>query len=178
VNADQRELFDAALRAYGNAHAPYSNFPVGAAVRSSSGRVFAGCNVENAAYPQGWCAEASAIDQQLGVNDVASFQRSGDAQTIGLEARGIELNLHHIGGSANADHAQVANIALSEESIDALIGQQFDAVGGDDSSDQTHILTSVGDLHRLVEREEGCRHLRLHFHQHVDGGECSDSWGC
>jgi cytidine deaminase len=61
VNADQRELFDAALRAYGNAHAPYSNFPVGAAVRSSSGRVFAGCNVENAAYPQGWCAEASAI---------------------------------------------------------------------------------------------------------------------
>ena len=61
MNADQRELFDAALRAYGNAHAPYSNFPVGAAVRSSSGRVFAGCNVENAAYPQGWCAEASAI---------------------------------------------------------------------------------------------------------------------
>lgn len=61
MNADQRELFDAALRAYGNAHAPYSNFPVGAAVRSSSGRVFAGCNVENAAYPAGICAERGAI---------------------------------------------------------------------------------------------------------------------
>ncbi|MEQ1698468.1 MAG: cytidine deaminase [Ilumatobacteraceae bacterium] len=57
----QQELFDAALAAHGNAHAPYSNYPVGAAVRTDTGRVFAGCNVENAAYPQGWCAEASAI---------------------------------------------------------------------------------------------------------------------
>lgn len=54
-------MFEAALAAYGNAHAPYSGFPVGAAVRSASGRVYSGCNVENAAYPQGWCAEASAI---------------------------------------------------------------------------------------------------------------------
>ncbi|MFM8310388.1 MAG: cytidine deaminase [Ilumatobacteraceae bacterium] len=61
MNADQRELFDAALRAFANAHAPYSRFPVGAAIRSASGRVYPGCNVENAAYPQGWCAEASAI---------------------------------------------------------------------------------------------------------------------
>ncbi len=57
----QQELFDAALAAHHNAHAPYSNYPVGAAVRTDTGRVFAGCNVENAAYPQGWCAEASAI---------------------------------------------------------------------------------------------------------------------
>ncbi|MGB8860189.1 MAG: cytidine deaminase [Ilumatobacteraceae bacterium] len=57
----QQEMFDAALAAHANAHAPYSHYPVGAAVRSGSGRVYAGCNVENAAYPQGWCAEASAI---------------------------------------------------------------------------------------------------------------------
>ncbi len=57
----QQEMFDAALLAHGNAHAPYSHYPVGAAVRSESGRVYAGCNVENAAYPQGWCAETSAI---------------------------------------------------------------------------------------------------------------------
>jgi homotetrameric cytidine deaminase len=44
-----------------NAYAPYSNFPVGAAVRTTDGRRFAGANVENAAYPQGQCAEASAI---------------------------------------------------------------------------------------------------------------------
>ena len=55
------ELLAAALAAQANAHVPYSKYPVGAAVRAGSGRVFAGCNVENAAYPQGWCAEASAI---------------------------------------------------------------------------------------------------------------------
>jgi cytidine deaminase len=85
VNADQRELFDAALRAYGNAHAPYSNFPVGAAVRSSSGRVYAGCNVENAAYPQGWCAEASAIAAMVTAGEreiVAVLVLAGGAEVI------------------------------------------------------------------------------------------------
>ncbi len=54
-------LFDAALRARANAHAPYSGFRVGAALRCADGRVFAGCNVENVAYPEGTCAEAGAI---------------------------------------------------------------------------------------------------------------------
>ncbi|MBQ4825017.1 MULTISPECIES: cytidine deaminase [unclassified Leisingera] len=44
-----------------NAHAPYSNFKVGAAIRSSSGQIYVGCNVENVAYPEGTCAEAGAI---------------------------------------------------------------------------------------------------------------------
>lgn len=43
------------------AHAPYSFFHVGACVRSESGALYDGCNVENAAFPEGWCAEASAI---------------------------------------------------------------------------------------------------------------------
>jgi len=55
------ELHAAAVAAQANAHAPYSHYLVGAAVRSASGRIYAGCNVENAAYPQGWCAETSAI---------------------------------------------------------------------------------------------------------------------
>ncbi len=50
------------LRAY----APYSRFHVGAAVRDEEGGVHGGCNVENAAYPQGWCAEASAIAALVG----------------------------------------------------------------------------------------------------------------
>lgn len=55
------ELFEAALAAQHNAYAPYSNYRVGAAVLTASGKIFAGCNVENAAYPQGACAEAGAI---------------------------------------------------------------------------------------------------------------------
>lgn len=57
-----REALIAAARAVrARAHAPYSRFAVGAAVLDETGRVHAGCNVENAAYPQGWCAETSAI---------------------------------------------------------------------------------------------------------------------
>ena len=54
-------LLQAALEARANAHAPYSGLKVGAAVRCSDGSVFAGCNVENVAYPEGTCAEAGAI---------------------------------------------------------------------------------------------------------------------
>ncbi len=54
-------LFAAARAARRRAHAPYSKFQVGAAVLDEHGGVHAGCNVENAAYPQGWCAEASAL---------------------------------------------------------------------------------------------------------------------
>jgi cytidine deaminase len=54
-------LFDAAKQARENAHAPYSNFRVGAALRSTSGRIFSGCNVENASYGLTMCAERVAI---------------------------------------------------------------------------------------------------------------------
>ncbi|UYN95552.1 MAG: cytidine deaminase [Enhydrobacter sp.] len=48
------------------AHAPYSRYRVGAALRDEAGGLHGGCNVENAAYPQGWCAEASAIAALVG----------------------------------------------------------------------------------------------------------------
>ncbi|HCW85405.1 MAG: cytidine deaminase [Planktotalea sp.] len=54
-------LKDAARDVRKNAHAPYSNFKVGAAIRTASGTVYQGCNVENVAYPEGTCAEAGAI---------------------------------------------------------------------------------------------------------------------
>lgn len=55
------ELLALARDVQQRAHVPYSHFPVGAALRTPNGRVFAGANVENAAYPEGMCAEASAI---------------------------------------------------------------------------------------------------------------------
>lgn len=62
-------LLDAALKVRENAHAPYSRFKVGAAIRSRSGAVYAGCNVENVAYPQGTCAEAGAVAAMVAGGD-------------------------------------------------------------------------------------------------------------
>ena len=59
-------MLDLARRALANAHAPYSRFRVGACLRAASGRLYAGCNVENAAYPVGQCAEATAIGGREG----------------------------------------------------------------------------------------------------------------
>lgn len=54
-------LLSAATDVRENAYAPYSRFKVGAAIRAASGAIYAGCNVENVAYPEGTCAEAGAI---------------------------------------------------------------------------------------------------------------------
>lgn len=61
MDAALKQLFDAAKAAQAQAYAPYSRFRVGAAIRSTSGRIHTGCNVENAAYPVGTCAEAGAL---------------------------------------------------------------------------------------------------------------------
>lgn len=55
------DLFLAAKTAMAKAHAPYSRFPVGAALRTEDGRIFAGANVEVASFPEGWCAETTAL---------------------------------------------------------------------------------------------------------------------
>lgn len=55
------DLFTRAREAMTRAHVPYSAFPVGAALRTADGSVFAGANMENVAYPEGWCAETSAL---------------------------------------------------------------------------------------------------------------------
>ena len=59
--ATDADLFAAAEAVRARAYAPYSRFSVGAAILADDGRIYAGCNIENAAYPIGNCAEASAI---------------------------------------------------------------------------------------------------------------------
>jgi len=59
--SDFDSLFAAASAARAKAHAPYSNFQVGAALLADDGIIYSGCNIENAAYPEGWCAETTAI---------------------------------------------------------------------------------------------------------------------
>lgn len=77
------DLFEAAEKARENAHVPYSNFKVGAALLTEGGDVIAACNVENAAYPQAQCAEASAIGSMVAKHGAT---RIVEALVIGGEA--------------------------------------------------------------------------------------------
>jgi cytidine deaminase len=61
TDEENRALIDLANEARRRAYVPYSNYQVGAALRTRSGRIFTGCNVENAAYPTSMCAERVAI---------------------------------------------------------------------------------------------------------------------
>jgi cytidine deaminase len=74
-------LVEAARSARARAYAPYSRFAVGAAVLDDTGRIHAGCNVENAAYPQGVCAEATALVHMVmaGGRSVRAVAVVGDA---------------------------------------------------------------------------------------------------
>lgn len=62
---DEQALIDAAKKVRQNAHAPYSGYHVGAALLDDTGHVYSGCNVENAAFPEGVCAEANAIGAMI-----------------------------------------------------------------------------------------------------------------
>jgi cytidine deaminase len=61
VEADESALIQAAIVASQHAYIPYSRYPVGAALVAADGRVFTGCNIENASYPAGICAERTAL---------------------------------------------------------------------------------------------------------------------
>ena len=75
------ELYERAVAIAERAYAPYSNYLVGAAVKTRDGRVFEGVNVENAAYPLGVCAEKTAL-----VKAVSEGYRPGDIAAIGITA--------------------------------------------------------------------------------------------
>jgi cytidine deaminase len=86
LGASLRELVERAERVRENAHAPYSRFRVGAALRTASGNVFAGCNVENASYGATSCAERSAIAAMVaaGEREVAAIAVFTDADPPGM----------------------------------------------------------------------------------------------
>lgn len=68
-SAADEALFGAARTVMTSAYAPYSGFPVGAAIRTGTGKVYVGCNVENVAFPQSSCAEASAISAMVSAGE-------------------------------------------------------------------------------------------------------------
>ena len=81
------ELMEKAREAMKTAYAPYSDFKVGAAVLTKSGKVYLGCNIENASYGLSICAERvaihKAISEREGISAVAVVSQSGNSQPCG-----------------------------------------------------------------------------------------------
>lgn len=101
-----RDLADAAMAARRMAHAPYSKFRVGAAVRDEQGRVFAGCNIENASYPQGWCAEPSAISAMIagGGRRITEVAVMGNGDTLCTPCGGCRQKIREFAGPETKIH--------------------------------------------------------------------------
>ena len=84
ITVDEQALIDAAKSVRPHAHAPYSGYKVGAALLDDNGNVHVGCNVENAAFPEGTCAEANAIGTMVaaGGRRIVAIAAVGGKQEI------------------------------------------------------------------------------------------------
>lgn len=98
---DSQALVEAAIAAMDKAYAPYSDFPVGAALRGLGGGLYAGCNVENAAYPQGWCAETTAIAAMImdGESRIAEIAVAGRGEALVTPCGGCRQRLREFAGA-------------------------------------------------------------------------------
>lgn len=104
--ADIDELLEAARAVQRQAHVPYSHYPVGAAIRTTSGRVFSGCNVENAAYPEGTCAEAGAIAAMVaaGEREIAVILTVADGAGVATPCGGCRQKIREFAVEATRIH--------------------------------------------------------------------------
>ena len=97
---DIGDLISAAIAAMEKAYAPYSHFPVGAALRAESGAIYAGCNVENSSYPEGWCAETSAIAAMVmaGEKRIHEVAVAGEGAALVTPCGGCRQRLREFAG--------------------------------------------------------------------------------
>ncbi len=121
------ELFAAALAVQQHAHAPYSKYRVGAAVLTSTGRIFAGCNVENAAYPQGTCAEASAIAAMVGAGErtIVAVLTVCDGDDLGTCCGGCRQRIREFAALDTPIYAADGSGVRATFSLDQLLPFSF-----------------------------------------------------
>ncbi len=127
---DIQELFAGAAAARANAYAPYSGFTVGACLRSASGALFIGCNVENAAYPEGMCAEAAALaamaaagERQVAAIAIVGGPADGPARHC-LPCGGCRQKLHEF-AAPDGDVAIYATADADPVMLSALLPDAF-----------------------------------------------------
>jgi cytidine deaminase len=132
---ERSQLVTAAVNARLNAYAPYSKFRVGAAVLADSGKVFAGCNVENASYGLTICAERSAIFKA-----VSEGEKRLTALVLCLEGGGSPCGacrqvIHEFGPGIPILTCDSGGQLVFETTLDRLLPEAFgpNSLGGQDS---------------------------------------------
>jgi cytidine deaminase len=119
MSVDREVLAELAREACGSAHAPYSGIHVGAAIRSVAGATYTGTNVENAAYPLGNCAEASAI--AAGVQAEGTRFRIAETAVWAFDREGRAIAISPCGGCRQR---------IREFSVDGRVKVHFPWQGG------------------------------------------------
>ena len=124
-------LFAVAAAARAKAYAPYSHFFVGAAILGSDGVIYAGCNIENAAYPEGTCAEAGAIAHMImagatGIVEIAVVGGpEGQAEILCPPCGGCRQKLREFGGLTAKVHLRGADGAIRSFRVEDLLPVSF-----------------------------------------------------
>jgi cytidine deaminase len=121
------ELFAAAKAAHATAYAPYSRFHVGAALRTTEGVVYSGCNVENAAYPQGACAETGAISAMAlaGGRRIAEIVVVGDGEGLCTPCGGCRQRIREFADAATPIHIAGLEGIRASFTLEELLPHSF-----------------------------------------------------
>ena len=127
VSANFEKLFKAAKIVRENAHVPYSNFKVGAAFLTDEDSIIVGCNVENAAYPQSQCAEATAIGNLIsnGHKKIKEVVVIGSGDLLCSPCGGCRQRLREFASLDIKIHMCNINGHLKTSSLEELLPDSF-----------------------------------------------------
>jgi cytidine deaminase len=126
LDPEQREtLIQAALHVRRWAYAPYSHYPVGAAILTSSGRLYDGVNVENAAYPSGICAERVAVFKAISEGERQVVAVVVVTENGGTPCGACRQVLSEFGLQADVIIADASGNVVIETTVDQLLPGAF-----------------------------------------------------
>jgi cytidine deaminase len=125
--ADLTALFDAARAAQARAYVPYSRFKVGVAILGADGNIYAGCNVENAAYPTSVCAEGGAVAAMImgGCTSVAAVLVVGDGAELCTPCGNCRQRLREFAKPATPVHVAGPEGVRRTFTLDELLPASF-----------------------------------------------------
>ena len=127
VSENFHELFNAAKAVREMAHVPYSNFKVGAAILTEDNIIITGCNVENAAYPQSQCAEATAIGNMLskGYKKIKEVLVVGSGNLLCSPCGGCRQRIREFASLKTPIHLCSVDKHLKTSTVEELLPDSF-----------------------------------------------------